>query len=80
MSSAKFPRSDSVTSENIDVIENEDGKKEFRASTSRAIAFINWAYVAKLYLPVLLGLVVLVLLFQVGTKFAAHGFDIKVLS
>lgn len=72
-SPSKFARSDSVTSQNTDFIENEEGKKEFNVSKSRIIGLINWAHVAKLYLPFVLILVVIVLIVQIIEKIYTHG-------
>ena len=71
-------RVSSTASENIDFIENSDGKKDYNVSRSRVMGLINWAHVFKLYLPVVFGLIVAIVAVQITTKLHLHGFDLNV--
>lgn len=73
-----FPRtnsSTSTTSENLDVIENEDGKPEFHVSKSRVLTLINWVHVFKLYLPFVFLGIIIIIAYQVGHSLMAYGLD-----
>lgn len=69
-------RASSTASELNDFTETKEGKKIYNVSKSRLVRLINWVYVAKLYLPVVLIALVLALIGFILKDMHSHGFDV----